>query len=92
MLSWQNIWNNRQIENLKRKISKSRRGPLWENQPYLFTFPYQTNENHATELSTVGDVISKRHRKSTFDFTEIVNNYRLKRGTLCQIARFSTFL
>ena len=33
-------------------------------------------------------VISVRHWKSTFDFTEIVNNCRLKRGTTCQIVRF----
>ena len=47
-----------------------------------------TNENHATEPSKVGHVISERHRKSTFDFTEIVNNYGLKQGTVCQIVRF----
>ena len=40
----------------------------------LFTFPYQTNGSHATELSTVGQIISEWHWKSTFDFTEIVNN------------------
>ena len=54
----------------------------------VFTFPYQTNGNHATEPSTVGHVISERHWKSTFDFTEIVNNYGLKRGTVGQIVRF----
>ena len=73
----------------KRRIRKSTRGPLWRrNQPYLFIFPYQTNGNHATELSTVGHVISERHWKSTFDFTEIVNNYGLKRGTVLQIIKF----
>ena len=72
----------------KRRIRKSTRSPSWRrNQPYLFTFPYQTNGNHATELSTVGHVISERHWKSTFDFTEIVNN-ALKRGTECQIVKF----
>ena len=65
----------------KRKIKKLR-SPSWRwNHPYLFTFPYQTNGNHATELSTVGLVISERSWKSTFDFTEIVNNYGKKRGT-----------
>ena len=73
----------------KRRIRKSTRGPLWRrNQPYLFIFPYQTNGNHATELSTVGHVISEPHWKSTFDFTEIVNNYGLKRGTVRQIVRY----
>ena len=38
----------------ERKINKSRRVPSRRrNQPYLFTFPYQINGNHATELSTV---------------------------------------
>ena len=47
----------------------------------VFTFPYQINGSHATEPSTVGFVISERHRKITFDFTETVNNYGLKRAT-----------
>ena len=54
----------------------------------VFTFPYQTNGNHATEPKTVGHIISGRHWKSTFDFGEIVNNYGLKRGTVWQIVRF----
>ena len=67
----------------KRKIRKSRRGPSWRmNQPYFLTFPYHTNRNHATELLTVAYVISERHWKSTFDFTEIISNYGLKRGTV----------
>ena len=49
---------------------------------------FQTNGNHATELSTAGHVISKWHWKSTFDFSEIANNYGLKRGTVCQIVKF----
>ena len=53
----------------------------------VFTFPYQTNGNHATELQTVGREISERHWKSTFDFSEIVNNYGLKRGTVWQIVK-----
>ena len=47
-----------------------------------FTFPDQKNGNHATEPSTVSDKISEQHWKSTSDFTEIVNNYRLKQGTV----------
>ena len=54
----------------------------------VFTLPYQTNGNHATEPSTFSHVISERHWKSTSDFPEIVNNYELKRGTVCQIVRF----
>ena len=73
----------------KRRNRKSRRGPSWRwNQPYLFTFPYRTNGNHATELSTVSHVISERRWKITLDFTEIVNKYGLKRGTVCQIVKF----
>ena len=54
----------------------------------VFSFPYQTSGNHAAELSTVGHVISERLWKSTFDFTEIVNSFGLKQGTLCQVMRF----
>ena len=37
---------------------------------------------------TVGHVISEQHWKNTFDFTEIVNNYGLKRETIWLIVRF----
>ena len=50
----------------------------------VFTFPYQANESHATEPSTVDQVISERHWisiSSTFDFTEIINKYGLKQVT-----------
>ena len=55
----------------------------------VFTFPYQTNVNYTTETPTVGHVISERHWESTFSFTEILNIYGLKPGTLCQIAKFA---
>ena len=54
----------------------------------VFTFPYKANGNHGTEPSTVGHVISERHLKITFDFTETVNSYRSKQGAVCQIVRF----
>ena len=54
----------------------------------LLTFPYQTNGNHATEPLTVGHAISERHWKTAFDFTEIVHNYGLNRGTVWQMGRF----
>ena len=54
----------------------------------VFTFPYQASQNHGTEPLTVCHIISERHWKSKFDFTENVNNYRLKRRTVCQIVRF----
>ena len=58
----------------------------------ILSFPYQTNENHATEPLTVGHIISERHRKSSSTFTEIVKKYGLKQGTVCQILRvFSQF-
>ena len=57
------------------------------NESVLFTFSYQTNGNHAIQLSRVGHVISERYWKRTFDFTEIVNNFGLKRETVCQIVR-----
>ena len=56
----------------------------------VFAFCYQANGNHATEPSIVGHVISERHWKSTFYFTEIVNSYGLKGGTICQNVRFTS--
>ena len=38
--------------------------------------------SHVTEPYTVGHVISVRHSKGTFDFSEIVSNYGLKRRTV----------
>ena len=51
----------------------------------VFTFPYQTNGNHATEPSAVGRVTSERHWKNTFDFNEIVSIYGLNPGAVCQL-------
>lgn len=48
----------------------------------VFAVHYQINRNHVTELPTIGQVISERHCKSTFNFTEIENKYVLKRGTI----------
>ena len=84
----ENLWQQTNCRRYKRKIGKPRRGLSWRNQPNLFIFPDQTNGNHATELSAVGHVISDWHWNSTFDFTEAVNNYRLKRGAVCQIISF----
>ena len=57
------------------------------------TAPSQASENHATELSTIGNVNSEWHWKGAFDFTQIVNNYALKRKMLCHrlklVSRFS---
>ena len=66
----------------KRKISKSRRGPSWRNQPYLTFLINKLRPCH-------GAINSQPHiSKSTFDFTEIVNNYWLRRGTVRHIVRF----
>ena len=51
----------------------------------VFTFPFQTYGNHATRLSTSGHVISERHWKDTFSFTEIISNFGSKQRTECQI-------
>ena len=59
-----------------------------EEAVLIISFPDQANRNHVKKLSTVGHIILERHWKSTLDFTEIVNNYGLKRGTVCQIVRF----
>ena len=59
----------------------------------VFVFSDQKYENPAMELATVVYTISERHLKSTFDFTETVNNFRLKQERVCQTVRFiPTFL
>ena len=87
MLSWQNVLRNKQIVgDIEEKLANQ--GEALCTHGRIFTFPYQANGNHATEPSTVSHITSKQHWKSTFDFTEIVNNYGLKWGAVCQIVRF----
>ena len=89
MLSWQNILNNRQIAaDIKEKLAHQEEVLREEINSIYLSLSFQTNGNHAMEKSTVGHVISERHWESTFDFTEIVNNHGLKRGTVCQTVRF----
>ena len=72
----------------RRKISKSRRR-FFVEESVVFTYPDQTAGNLVTNLSTVGHLISEHHWKSTFDFTDFVKYYELKRGTVCQLMRFN---
>ena len=37
---------------------------------------------------TEGHVIAEQHSETTLAFKEILNNYGLKRGTVCQIVKF----
>ena len=53
-----------------------------------FNFPFQTYASHVTELSTFGHAISERYWKATFYVTEIINNFGLKQGTVCQIVKY----
>ena len=75
MLSWQNICNSIQIAlDIKEKLVNQKealRGGISRIYP-----SFQTNGNHITELSTFGQVISERHWKGTFDFT----NYKQLRA------------
>ena len=68
MLSWQNILNSRQIatdiEEEEANPGEVHRG----EKSVAFTFPYQTSESHATELSTVGHVRLRTALKRYFRF------------------------
>ena len=80
MLLWQDILSSRQIAvDIEEPLTNQHKVSVEES--VVFTFPYQTNGSHATEPSIVGFVMSERHWKITFDFTETVNNYGLKRTT-----------
>ena len=73
LLSWQNVWNSGQIATDIKKDQQIKKRPFVEKSA-LFIFPYKTNVNHSTELSTAGHVFSEGHQESTFNFSEIVSN------------------
>ena len=86
MLSWQNILSNKQIvADIEEKLANQEE--VLRTPRGIFTFPYQANGSHVTEPSIISHVISEQHWKSAFDFTEIINIYGLKRGTVYQIGR-----
>ena len=58
----------------------------------IFNFPYQTNGNHATEPSTVSHIKLRTALERYFQFHRIVNNYRLRQGTVYDLVKlFSQF-
>ena len=57
-------------------------------QSVVFAFLFQIYRNHVMELSIFDHVISKHYWGGTSDFTKIINNFRLKRESACQIVRF----
>ena len=90
MLSWQNILSSRYIAaDIEEKLV---------NQEEFFRTRGGISRIHLSlsskwkschgVINSLCYVISERHWKSTFDFTEIVNNYGLKLGTVCKILRF----
>ena len=84
MLSWQNILNSRQIvANIERKKKLANQGEVLCTLGGIspIDLSLSSNGNH-------GHIISEQHWKSTFNFTEIVNKYGLKGGTVYQIVRF----
>ena len=48
----------------------------------------QANRNYFTELSAAGQAISEWRWNVFFDFTEILNSRKLRRGIAYQIERF----
>ena len=86
MLSWQNILRNRQIAaDIEGK---------WVNQEEALCggmsriYLSLANKWKPFQEAIMGHLNSEQHGKSTFDFSEIVNNYGLKRGTVWKIVRF----
>ena len=93
LLSWQNIWNSRQIAAyIEEKIANQ--GEVLRGGNSSIYLSLSNTWKPCMELSTVGYVISERHWKSTFDSTEMVNNHELKRETGCQklLDLFPTFI
>ena len=54
LLSWRNILNSRQIATGIEEKQVNQGEVLRGEESVVFTFPYQTNGNHAKELSTIG--------------------------------------
>ena len=61
--------------------------PLRVGTSHSYT-PSQASGNHTTELSTIGHINPQWRLTSTFDFTQIVNNYALKQIMLCHMLKF----
>ena len=75
-MPWQNILNSRRIAaDIEEKFTHQ--GEVLRGGISLYLY-YQTNGNHATEPQTVGHVISERHWKSTFNFSEIVSKLQVE--------------
>ena len=95
MLSWQNIWNSRQITAVKRRIKEelgNQQDAPRGGGTSLIYLPFLIEQMETMPQSYQQNGISERHWKSTFDFTEIVNN-ALKRGTVFKLSNlFRTFL
>ena len=87
LLSWQNILSNRQIAAyIEEKWSNQAEVLRQGISPIYLSLSNKWKPCHGAINSRPR--ISERHWKSTFDFSEIVNNYGLKRGTVWQILRF----
>ena len=79
-MSWQNILNGRQIAaDIEEKLVNQGEALRGGISRIYFSLSSEWKPFHG---------ISERFWKSTFDFTEIVNKYELKRVTVCQIVRF----
>ena len=53
----------------------------------MVTMPHSYHVKHVAS-----HLVSEWRRNATFDFTEIINNCKMKRGTACQIVRFISHL
>ena len=72
-----NILTADRLQQIQRKNYSIKEKSFME-ESFVFTFPYQINGNHTTEPETVSHIISEWHWKSTFDFSEIVNQLQVE--------------
>ena len=88
LLSWQNIWNSRQITaDIKEKLGNQEEVLCGGAISLIYlSLSNKSKPCHVATNSRPHNL--KRHWKSTCDLTEIVNNYGLRRGKVCQIVRF----
>ena len=62
----------------RKKISQTFEDKSFVEEAIVFTFPYQTNGNHATEPSTVGNVILRTALERYLQIFRLVFQFSLK--------------
>ena len=80
------------MQEMKKWIKKNKKNSLswqniWNSGGICWYLPFLIKQNEPCH-GAISSQPSGQHRKSNFDFTEVVSNHGLKQGTVCQTVRF----